>query len=167
MGMQCTITRPYSWNPGLWWYSYGYKRLSYSPLWAFQMVMGLFLSSVGASCQLIDTYYHIGICVSYHWVINGISNMHWVWYQTRTVQWALVSLSKSSWEGAINFIQNSEHLYMIVYFYIMKDCTATWQHYPQDQCNNSPCSLTPHEIYSHCIHCSIIWMGMEQKSQAS
>ncbi|KIM71540.1 hypothetical protein PILCRDRAFT_16981 [Piloderma croceum F 1598] len=65
---------------------------------AFQLVMGLFLSSAGASCRLIDTFNHVGICVSY-----------------QTVQRALVSLSKSSRERAINFIRNSERLYMIVY----------------------------------------------------
>jgi hypothetical protein len=32
---------------------------------AFQLVMGLFLSSAGASRRLIDTFNHIGICVSY------------------------------------------------------------------------------------------------------
>ncbi|KII93848.1 hypothetical protein PLICRDRAFT_171553 [Plicaturopsis crispa FD-325 SS-3] len=65
---------------------------------AFQLVMGLFLSSAGASRRVIDTFNHMGVSVSY-----------------QTVQRSLVSLSKSARERATNFVQYSERMYGVVY----------------------------------------------------
>ncbi|PPR07256.1 hypothetical protein CVT26_012514 [Gymnopilus dilepis] len=35
---------------------------------AFQIIMGVFLASSGASRRIIDTFNHMGLCVSYKWV---------------------------------------------------------------------------------------------------
>ena len=35
---------------------------------AFQLVVGVFLSSSGASRRIIDTFNHMGLSVSYQWV---------------------------------------------------------------------------------------------------
>jgi hypothetical protein len=40
---------------------------------AFQVMMGVFLSSSGASRRIIDTFNHMGLSVNYQWVIRNMS----------------------------------------------------------------------------------------------
>ncbi|CAA7263909.1 unnamed protein product [Cyclocybe aegerita] len=65
---------------------------------AFQLVMGVFLSSSGASRRIIDTFNHMGLSVSY-----------------QTIQNALRSLSQDAKIQAQNFVQKSNHLWAVVY----------------------------------------------------
>lgn len=42
---------------------------------AFQVMMGVFLSSSGASRRVIDTFNHMGISVNYQWVIINMNSL--------------------------------------------------------------------------------------------
>ncbi|TBU40577.1 hypothetical protein BD309DRAFT_1046122 [Dichomitus squalens] len=64
----------------------------------FQFVMGLFLSSTGASRRVIDTFNHMGLSVSYI-----------------TVQCSLGSMSESAKRFARTFVSQGEHLFGIIY----------------------------------------------------
>ncbi|KAI0739876.1 hypothetical protein C8Q80DRAFT_1274908 [Daedaleopsis nitida] len=65
---------------------------------AFQLVMGLFLSSAGASRRVIDTLNHMGLSVSY-----------------QTVQRSLATLSERIRQQAREYIEHSGRLTFVVY----------------------------------------------------
>ncbi|KAF5378547.1 hypothetical protein D9615_007075 [Tricholomella constricta] len=65
---------------------------------AFQLVMGIFLSSSGASRRIIDTFNHMGLSVSY-----------------QTVQSTLTTLSEDATLQARNFVTSSGRLWSVVY----------------------------------------------------
>ncbi|KAF8070439.1 hypothetical protein FPV67DRAFT_1487410 [Lyophyllum atratum] len=65
---------------------------------AFQLVMGVFLASSGASRRIIDTFNHMGLSVSY-----------------QTVQNALKTLSEDAKLQARNFVTKSGRLWGVVY----------------------------------------------------
>jgi hypothetical protein len=83
---------------------------------AFQVVMGVFLSSSGASRRIIDTFNHMGLSVNYQWVLK-------VYYHSlcllerniRTVQISLRNLSKDAKLRAQSFVKNSKRLWGVVY----------------------------------------------------
>ncbi|EPS92433.1 hypothetical protein FOMPIDRAFT_1079389, partial [Fomitopsis schrenkii] len=64
----------------------------------FQIVVGIFLSSTGASRRVINTFNHMGLCVSYD-----------------TVQRCLLSLSESSKKHANAFVRTASRLWAVVY----------------------------------------------------
>ena len=57
---------------------------------AFQVVMGVFLSSSGASRRIIDTFNHMGLSVNYQWVLKVYYYyslyLNWNKYQNRAVK---------------------------------------------------------------------------------
>ncbi|KAH9858437.1 hypothetical protein C2E23DRAFT_716977 [Lenzites betulinus] len=65
---------------------------------ALQLVIGIFLSSSGASRRVVDTFNRMGLSVSY-----------------QTVQRSLKTLTKSAQEGARSFVLQSQRLWGIVY----------------------------------------------------
>ena len=58
---------------------------------AFQIMMGIFMSSSGASHRVIDTFNHMGLSVNYQWVIKIMESIFHIYWceQPRTVQTSL------------------------------------------------------------------------------
>ncbi|KAF8164700.1 hypothetical protein B0H34DRAFT_670727 [Crassisporium funariophilum] len=70
---------------------------------AFQVMMGVFLSSLGVSRRVIDTFNHMGLSVNYH-----VRNL-------RTVQTSLQNLSEDAKNRAQSFVKKSKRCWAVVY----------------------------------------------------
>jgi len=84
---------------------------------AFQIMMGVFMSSSGASRRVIDTFNHMGLSVNYQWVVKNIGLL-FIFIgvnNSRTVQTSLQNLSEDAKLRVQSFVKKTNRCWAVVY----------------------------------------------------
>jgi len=83
----------------------------------FQIMMGVFMSSSGASRRVIDTFNHMGLSVNYQWAVKNIGLL-FIFIgvnNSRTVQTSLRNLSEDAKLRAQSFVKKTNRCWAVVY----------------------------------------------------